>query len=350
MAFETGETDGHDFVFWFIGIIILLMAFGTFLEGLGYTNISKFFKGDTAEETQEREELSLSESLLQSDLELGNKIANSSDLEVSPQPGGRPIGIQKKGKRGILMEGPALRLEKKWWRVDYEKAPDGWVTSQKITNKIGVYTALNIIPITLNFLKPITIGLSIIIFVLILIVTVKRLEFGKFVKKKEGVKKEQELIKKRTHGVDEEEHLKTEEKVGLNEDIQKSDESEESGLPIENLPVGPKPETVGMSNRRWSNIQSLINSYNINDWKQAIIEADTILDEMLDKMGYRGESIGEKLKQVEQSDFTTLNQAWEAHKIRNRIAHSGSNFTLSKDEAERILDLYKEVFSEFYYI
>ena len=105
-----------------------------------------------------------------------------------------------------------------------------------------------------------------------------------------------------------------------------------------------------MTNRRWKNVQSLVQSHNINDWKQAILESDIMLDEMLDKMGYHGDSIGDKLKQIEPSDFLTLNQAWEAHKVRNHIAHRGANYILSKDEAERVIKLYSEVFKEFYYI
>jgi hypothetical protein len=36
--------------------------------------------------------------------------------------------------------------------------------------------------------------------------------------------------------------------------------------------------------------------------------------------------------------------------VRNKIAHEGSDFVLSKQEAERTIGLYEEVFSEFNYI
>jgi len=101
---------------------------------------------------------------------------------------------------------------------------------------------------------------------------------------------------------------------------------------------------------RWKNVMRHTESDNQNDWRQAIIEADIILGEILDKMGYRGESIGEKLKRVEKADFTTLDFAWEAHKVRNVIAHEGSNFVLSQHEAKRIIGMYRKVFEEFFYI
>ncbi|MDP3661359.1 MAG: hypothetical protein Q8R17_00665 [bacterium] len=106
----------------------------------------------------------------------------------------------------------------------------------------------------------------------------------------------------------------------------------------------------GPRNPKWEKVQAHINSENAGDWRLAILEADILLDELLDALKYRGESIGEKLKKIEPSDFTTLNLAWEAHKIRNHIAHEGSEFLLSDREAKRVIKLYEEVFKEFQYI
>lgn len=112
----------------------------------------------------------------------------------------------------------------------------------------------------------------------------------------------------------------------------------------------PSDEAKERINSKWQNVEKHINSENPSDWKLAILEADIMLDEMLDKMGYQGETMGEKLKQIEPSDFTTLDSAWEAHKIRNSIAHEGSDFLINKREADRVIGLYKEVFLEFKYI
>ena len=101
---------------------------------------------------------------------------------------------------------------------------------------------------------------------------------------------------------------------------------------------------------RWKKITEHMESENENDWKQAIMEADIILGEILDKMGYQGDGIGEKLRRVEKADFQTLNEAWEAHKIRNIIAHEGASYALSQYEAKRVIGLYRQVFEEFFYI
>ncbi len=113
---------------------------------------------------------------------------------------------------------------------------------------------------------------------------------------------------------------------------------------------GPFTEPQQVDNKESSRIQrvrDLISSDNQNDWRQAIIEADIILEETLTKQGYHGETIGEQLKQAVQADFRTLNDAWEAHKVRNEIAHQGSSFELSETLAHDIIAKYENVFHEF---
>lgn len=102
-------------------------------------------------------------------------------------------------------------------------------------------------------------------------------------------------------------------------------------------------------NEEWDKILALMNSDNPSDWKLAIIEADVLLDELVTRMGYKGDNLGEKLKTVEPSDFLTLDLAWEAHKVRNAIAHQGG-YTLTKREARRVIDLFQKVFEEFHFV
>lgn len=103
-------------------------------------------------------------------------------------------------------------------------------------------------------------------------------------------------------------------------------------------------------NARWKRILAHLNSQNQNDWKFAILEADIMLSDMLTVQQYEGETVAEKLKRVEPSDFQTLEAAWEAHKIRNIIAHEGADFAITDREARRVIDLYRSVFEEFHII
>jgi hypothetical protein len=83
-----------------------------------------------------------------------------------------------------------------------------------------------------------------------------------------------------------------------------------------------------------------------NDWKLAIIEADIILDDTLKQRGYTGTSLGERLKSISGAQMDTINDAWEAHKIRNRIAHDGADFVLTKRLSDETINRYLRVFAE----
>lgn len=110
-------------------------------------------------------------------------------------------------------------------------------------------------------------------------------------------------------------------------------------------PVEPKEKSG-----RWEEVATLASSTHESDWRRAIMEADIMLAELLDSLGYRGQSIGDKLKDANPLQFTTLGLAWRAHKIRNEIAHSGEGFHLSERETKDVIDSYKQVFEEFKFI
>ena len=87
-------------------------------------------------------------------------------------------------------------------------------------------------------------------------------------------------------------------------------------------------------------------SDNPNDWRLAIIEADILLDEMLDAHGFHGLTIGEKLKGASHTTLHSLDDAWKAHRVRNEIAHTGGDFILTKKIAHDALAGYRKVFTE----
>ncbi len=104
---------------------------------------------------------------------------------------------------------------------------------------------------------------------------------------------------------------------------------------------------VQKGNNRWDDVSAHVRSENPNDWRLAIIEADIMLEETLDKAGYVGTTIGDKLKTANRESFSTLDDAWEAHKIRNKIAHTGTDFVLTKKLAQETITRYERVFREF---
>jgi preprotein translocase subunit SecG len=110
--------------------------------------------------------------------------------------------------------------------------------------------------------------------------------------------------------------------------------------------IKPAPRVMVTQNPRWERIKQLFDSHNQNDWRVAIIDADTMLDELLISYNFPGENLGERLKNANNRVMPTVQSAWEAHKVRNRIAHEGANFSLSEREAQLVKKHYEFIFSD----
>lgn len=56
----------------------------------------------------------------------------------------------------------------------------------------------------------------------------------------------------------------------------------------------------------------------------AVISADKLLDKAMQERGFKGKTMGERLKN-NPTAFGDINAIWRAHKLRNRIAHDHVN-------------------------
>lgn len=110
-----------------------------------------------------------------------------------------------------------------------------------------------------------------------------------------------------------------------------------------------KEETEGHGSQ-WKVVQEHAYSEVPAEWRIAILEADAMLDDALKRAGGSGDTLGERLKSLEVSGFQTLQAAWDAHKVRNIIAHQGVAFQLTQRETRRVIDLYEKVLQELKYI
>lgn len=102
------------------------------------------------------------------------------------------------------------------------------------------------------------------------------------------------------------------------------------------------PERRAAGSPRFERIRELGGSANASEWREAIIEADVMLDEALSARGYVGD-LAEKLRQA---PLATLHDAQEAHGVRNRVAHQGSAFDLSPVLVSRTLARYEAALRE----
>ena len=106
----------------------------------------------------------------------------------------------------------------------------------------------------------------------------------------------------------------------------------------------PEPVTSGF-NARWEEIEKHINSTREAEWKFAVIEADKLIDEVLKGVGFQGDTMGDRLMNIQPGQLTTLQNLWEAHKIRNRLVHD-VNYFLRYTEAKRAVGLYEKTLKE----
>lgn len=99
---------------------------------------------------------------------------------------------------------------------------------------------------------------------------------------------------------------------------------------------------------RWKEIEAHAASSNTADWKLALIDADALIDDILKRARYQGKTMGERLKQIEPSDLDHLADLWEAHKLRNRIAHEAER--IDRRDMERAMEQYRSVLKELKFL
>jgi len=90
----------------------------------------------------------------------------------------------------------------------------------------------------------------------------------------------------------------------------------------------------------WHKIQEHFYRGGESDLKVAILEADKLLNDSLKEAGVMGVQLGDRLKKATDQQIPNLNELWQAHKLRNQIAHE-PNFKLKRDLAERALGIYE---------
>jgi len=102
---------------------------------------------------------------------------------------------------------------------------------------------------------------------------------------------------------------------------------------------------------QWQVVLDHVNSESPAEWKLAILEADNILDEVLEGEGYVGESVAEKLKAMSRTRISSYDDVWDAHKLRNEIAHGGAiDMDLTKKMARDAVAKFEGAFRELGYL
>ena len=95
--------------------------------------------------------------------------------------------------------------------------------------------------------------------------------------------------------------------------------------------------------KSWIKINKRLESGKESEYKLAVIETDDLLDSVLEKMNYQGETIEEKLKQLDPAILPNINEVIQARKVRNNIVYD-PDYRLTLEEAKKTLEVYEEAF------
>ena len=101
-----------------------------------------------------------------------------------------------------------------------------------------------------------------------------------------------------------------------------------------------RPYLIGNVLKNWKKIQERLKTEQEPEWKLAVIEADNLLDKVLQKMGYGGESLDDRLKSLTSATLPNIDQLFEAHKVCRSI-NLDPDYRLTKEEAERLTAVYE---------
>ena len=85
---------------------------------------------------------------------------------------------------------------------------------------------------------------------------------------------------------------------------------------------------------------------NESAWKVAIIEADNLIDDLIRRMGYKGENLSARLEGINPGQIENIDELRKAHEMRNRIIHE-EGFKLDKKTAEETLGYYENFLRYF---
>ena len=95
--------------------------------------------------------------------------------------------------------------------------------------------------------------------------------------------------------------------------------------------------------QRWQSVVNLSNTSDPHQLSQSIIMADKLLDAVLVARNVQGQTLGERLKLARDlyADQNIYQALWEAHKLRNLIAHEVSH-QINLQEGKAAIEKFKK--------
>ncbi|MDP3988052.1 MAG: hypothetical protein Q8P80_02815 [Candidatus Levybacteria bacterium] len=102
-------------------------------------------------------------------------------------------------------------------------------------------------------------------------------------------------------------------------------------------------------NKSWQKVLLRLHKGDEANLRMALIEADNLFDDLLKQIGLPGESMADRLKNIDSSQIPNIDEIWRAHKLRNNIVHN-HDYPVSKSEIEFGIHAYETALKELGYI
>lgn len=106
-----------------------------------------------------------------------------------------------------------------------------------------------------------------------------------------------------------------------------------------------RPYGVRRIAKIWLKIKARLDTGLEAEYKMAIIEADSLLDDILKRMGYSGETLRERLEQLTAATLPNIDQIRQAHQIRDNVVRD-PDYRLTLDQAKRVLEIYEKALTD----
>jgi len=97
--------------------------------------------------------------------------------------------------------------------------------------------------------------------------------------------------------------------------------------------------------RIWLKAKKRLDTGSESEYKLAVIEADSLLNDILEKMGFKGDNLEDRLKQATKVVLPGVEEACEAHKIRNNVVYD-PDYKLTLEQAQKALGIYEKALQD----
>lgn len=102
-------------------------------------------------------------------------------------------------------------------------------------------------------------------------------------------------------------------------------------------------------NKSWQKILGRLAKKDEDSLRLALIEADNLFDDLLKQMGLPGESMADRLKYIDSSQVSNIDEIWRAHKLRNVLVHN-HEVPITGNEIEFSITAYEKALKELEFI